>query len=297
MGSLIEITAATDGPTAALAAVPAWFATWEHHLSRFEPLSDLSRLNASSGTPQPVSDTLFTVLRAALAAAEATAGLVTPTVHAALVAAGYDRSFETGLSGPRRDADPSGSAAVPDWRGIVLDPGPQTVTLPAGLTLDLGGTAKGWCADQTAQALAAAAPVLVNAGGDIAVSGPLPDGSAWRIAITDPRDPTTVCAELFVEHGGVATSGIDYRRWQQGDTLAHHLIDPRTGRPSDSDVLTATVVAPTAAAADVAAKMVLLLGCDAGLTWLDRQPGLAGLVVRRDGTMVETDALDAYLWP
>jgi thiamine biosynthesis lipoprotein len=94
---------------------------------------------------------------------------------------------------------------------------------------------------------------------------------------------------------GVATSGRNYRRWQRGGAWKHHIIDPRTGEPAETDVLSATVIAPTVLEAEVAAKVVLILGSREGLAWLGAKPNYAGLVVLEDGQIVRGPRINPYL--
>jgi thiamine biosynthesis lipoprotein len=102
---------------------------------------------------------------------------------------------------------------------------------------------------------------------------------------------------LDLQAGGVATSGRDYRRWQQNGAWQHHLIDPRSGVPADTDVLAATIIAPSAGEAEIAAKVVLLLGSAAGLDWLDARPTLAGLLVLESGEVLYSRRLPDFLEP
>ena len=305
MGS--QMLAAVDSPApeaaALLAEVPAWFAEWEQALSRFKDDSELSRLNrtAGSGALVPVSDTFWTVLERALAAAQATAGLVTPTVLNALEAAGYRASFDAmrreagGASAPADGAPAPPAPGLARWREIERDPVSHAVRLPAGVRLDFGGVAKGWAADEAVRRLAALGPALVNAGGDIAASGLMRGGTGWLIGIEAPLGlefpADTELARIDLRGGGVATSGRDYRRWQQNGAWQHHLIDPRSGVPADTDVLAATVIAPTASEAEIAAKVVLLLGSEAGLAWLEARPALAALLVLETGQVVTSSRL------
>ncbi|MBC8159712.1 MAG: FAD:protein FMN transferase [Roseiflexaceae bacterium] len=279
-----------------LAQVPQWFTDWEAYLSRFRADSELSQLNRACGAPFVASTLLLEVVDAALQAAHATEGIVTPTVLDALEAAGYVCSFERLLHRDAPALQQWGDNVVPDWRAITLDRVNRTITLPAHTRLDLGGVAKGWAADQAIRQLAAVGPALVDAGGDIAVSGPRADGSAWAVGVADPFDGTQQRELLLLTHGGVATSGRDYRRWQQNGIWQHHLLDPRTGVPSASDVISATVVAPTACEAEVAAKVALLLGSAAGLGWLEARPTLAGLVICDDRTLRRSSKLDSFCW-
>lgn len=272
MGSTMRALVDRDDAVAArsLACVPGWFAAWERTFSRFDPGSELSRLNAHGVAD--VSPELFEVVALAVRAARASDGLVTPTVLGALLSAGYDRSFER-LQDCRSGA--VSHAPVPDIADVSLDAGARRIRLRRGATLDLSGFVKGWAADRAAALLGVIAPALVDAAGDVRAAGAPPGG--WRIAVDDgrPRAPGVIALRA----GGVATSGRDFRVWRAGGVLHHHLIDPRSGRPSESDVRVATVIAPTASRAEIAAKQLLLLGAARGLAWIDGQPELVARVV------------------
>jgi len=287
---------------ASLAQVPAWFEEWEGHLSRFREDSELSQLNRQGSAPKVVSPVLWAVLEAACQGARMSGGLVVPTVLPALEAAGYDRTFEAVAAGQPAAMEvtaasaAASASAAPDWRAIQRHARSHTVRLPLGVRLDFGGIAKGWAADQAARRLAETGPALVDAGGDIAVSGPMADGSCWPIGVADPLVPEDQLYLLGLANACVATSGRDYHRWQRGGVWQHHILDPRTGQPAETNVLSATVIAPSAREAEVAAKTVLILGEQAGLEWLEARPALAGLVVLDGGQVITSLRLPAYLW-
>ena len=297
MGS--RMLALLDGDSsqaeALLGCVPAWFEEWEQVLSRFRPGNELDRLNCSGGQPIAVSQTLWEVFQAARTAEQFTGGLVAPTILDALVGAGYDRSFEsvlpyqTGISFALNDLPaPSGV--------IVWDVTTRSLVLPDSVHLDLGGIAKGWAADQAVRRLACLGPALVDAGGDIAISGLLNNGQAWPIGIDDPFSVGAHFEILKLARCGVATSGKDYHRWLKDGIWHHHIIDPRTGLPAQTDVLTATVVAPTVMEAEAAAKAVLILGSLAGVNWLEADSGLAGLLVLENGDCIYSRNMKNVLW-
>lgn len=282
-----------------LSDVPTWFSIWERHLSRFLPTSELSRLNHAAGASVVVSTVLWGVLQVACGAAEQSAGLVTPTLLPALEAAGYDRDFAQLSEPPARPDLQTRGADVPHleaWRSITLDAGTHSVTLPRGVRLDLGGVAKGWAADTAMRRLQGSGPALVDAGGDVAISGPRADGSPWPIAVANPEDDQQPLDLLMVGRGGIATSGRDHRRWRQHGCWQHHLFDPRTGRPAQTDLLTVTVVAPTVMAAEMAAKTVLVLGSAAGLAWIEARPAFAALLVAENGRVQRSARLWPYRW-
>jgi len=95
---------------------------------------------------------------------------------------------------------------------------------------------------------------------------------------------------------GVATSGTDYRRWKQGGRWSHHIIDPRTGQPAQTDIVTATVIAPNAMTAEMAAKSTLILGSERGLEWIETRPELAARLVLETGELLDSHHLEQYLW-
>lgn len=275
-----------------LSAVPGWFAAWEQRLSRFRPDSELSRLNARPACRVRVSHTLWDVVRVALDTADRSGGLLSPALLNELESAGYDRPFDE-MSG--ESAAPAMRSAA-GWQAIRTDSAERTIQLPAGVRIDLGGTAKGWAADSAARRLTRYGAALVDAGGDIAVRGPRSDGEPWTIAVADPIQPDRDLALLRIVSGGVATSGIDYRRWRKDGVWKHHLIDPRTGEPAETDLVSATVVGPSTVEAEAAAKIVMLLGAEAGMARIEANPALACLTVDRDGGVRTSTALERYLW-
>jgi FAD:protein FMN transferase len=289
-----QMLALLDGNLSAtlLGPVPLWFETWEQALSRFRANSELSQLNQRAGQWVRVSPVLWEVARLSLQAARWTEGLITPTILNALEAAGYDRTFA------EITADDRSFTPQPDgqWRAIERNSTTRSILLPPTVRLDLGGVAKGWAADKAAKSLGQHGPALIDAGGDIAISGPRADGTPWPIGISDPFQPDRHFETLKIAKGGVATSGRDYRRWQKGGVWQHHIIDPRTGLPAQTDVLSVTVVAPSTFEAEVAAKVILLSGSGAGLEWLEEQADTAAVIVREDGRAVYSAQLSNYLW-
>ena len=308
MGSRIEafITSESKEAYALLDQVPQWFEDWEQTLSRFRLDSELSRLNRRPNQSIPVSPTLWDILQIALQAEEESYGLVTPAVLDALEYAGYDRSFEKLQTNERDDQDNQsfiinpGSYAdyaykpVADIQHILLDEPNRTVTLPEGLRLDFGGSAKGWAAHQAAQRLSACCPAMVNAGGDIAISNPGKAPQSWNIDIQDPFSTEAVISIIKIDHGGVATSGIDYRKWGSVNQHRNHIIDPRTGLSVQNEVISSTIIASNLMEAEMAAKTTLLLGSQAGMEWLNARPYLAGLMVLDDRSITQTNNIQQY---
>jgi thiamine biosynthesis lipoprotein len=243
-------------------------------LTRFDARSDLCALNADPRAVVPASADLRAAVTAALAGAARTGGLADPTLLGALERAGYDRTLTGRPRTPlraavaaapaRRPARPHPAAA---WRAVTVDDGAGTIARTPGIRLDLGGSAKGFIADRVAAALARYGPCAADCGGDLRVHG------AHDVLVEHPFGGESI-ATLSLCDGAVATSGVDARLWGHA---AHHLLDPATGRPAWTGVVSATALAPTAAEAEALAKAALLSGPRAGLALLRRHGGVLAL--------------------
>ena len=271
MGTDVELL--LDAPAGAgdeaFAAVEREFERLEALLSRFRPDSELSRLNRE-GSLEAGPD-LARVTALAVAARLRTRGRFDPTVHDALVAAGYDRTFEELGNGTVAN----GSAARCGGE-VAVDERSGRIRLAPGVHLDLGGIGKGYAVDRACDLLAQAGPCLVNAGGDLAARG-----RAWPVGV-ETREGTLT---LELDGGALATSGTDRRRWRTAAGNAHHLIDPASGRPAESDLLRVTVVASEAVEAEVLAKSLFLAGADEAKAEAD-DLGAPCVLVLADGRTV-----------
>lgn len=258
--------------------------------SRFRPDSQLQHANRNAGRPTPVGRELVDLISTALAAARDSNGLVDPTLGADLARWGYDRDItavgESIASPPADSLIRTRSSA--GWQHVILNAEMGLLTVPLGVQLDLGATAKARTADLLAGQLAErfATGVLVELGGDLAVAGPHPGG--WPISVAEQEGGGGDVVVLT--GGGLATSTTTVRRWQHNGRQAHHLLDPRTGSPAEGPWRTVTVAAPSTVAANTASTAAIVLGADAR-SWL-RQRGLAARLVDRRGSVVTTPG-----WP
>lgn len=253
MGTWVEclVDAPPSNPLReALEAVEHEFGRLERMLSRFRADSELSRLNRERAI-EDASRELVELTALALDARARTGGRFDPTLHDALVAAGYDRTFDelTDAGAPAVLA-PGGGKVTGGGRVTVSE---RRIELGPGASLDLGGIAKGYAADRCVARLSAFGPALVNAGGDLAISGPRA-GGPWPVGVDLPSGTLT----LALGGGGLATSGRDRRRWRRGGEDRHHLIDPSTLRPAEGRPLSVTVTAASATEAEIRAKHLFL---------------------------------------
>jgi thiamine biosynthesis lipoprotein len=254
-------------PEEAAARVRDYVLAFDAHLSRFQPDSQLCRLNADPRDEVPASPLLCSAVAAGRWAAERSGGLVDPTMLAPLEDAGYRTSLKGVCPAPLGDAlacAPARRAAQPGarsrWREIAVDSTRGVIRRPAGVRIDSGGSGKGLCADIVAQMLSGYSRFVVDCGGDLRVGGPAARTTPYRVEVEHPL--TRECAATIpAGSGGVATSGINSRVWRlPGGGFAHHLIDPSTGRPAWTGLVSATALAPTTLEAETLAKMALLLG-------------------------------------
>ncbi len=275
-------------PDAAAARVERFLHAYDRALSRFKPDSELCALNSDPRSVVPASDLLRSAIRAALAAAERSGGLVDPTIHDALIEAGYRESWDharrldlrealAAVPAPRRPAlaDPASR-----WREVGVDDREGTITRPPGVRMDTGGTGKGHAADLAATLLDGYAHWAVDCGGDLRAG---PDGGATRRVDVEHPFTGELLEGFTIGGGAVATSGIRARIWHGDDgTVRHHLLDPATGRPVFSGLIAVTAIAPSAVEAETLAKIALLSGPRAAREVLARH---GGVTFDEDGRM------------
>jgi thiamine biosynthesis lipoprotein len=295
-----SIILAAEGEDAAVetgfAQAQSFIEESEKRFTRFSESSELSQLNRSAGEWFNASPDMMAVISEALWLHNQTRGLFDPGILNALEQAGYDRTIdEVQLHGARAVTGPKSIGPV-DFGDILLDPEENRIWMPAGLRIDLGGIAKGWIAERAAEILSGwSSACAVNAGGDGFMVG-LPAGEqSWHVALEDPNETGREMALLELQPGAVATSTVTKRRWEQAGKTQHHLIDPRTQKPAETDWLSVTAVAAHTTEAEVFAKCLLL----GGSREADHITVMAqGFDQHYDGPGVEFIAIDAnnQLW-
>lgn len=308
-----------DSLTGVLAVVDDELASLDEQASRFRDDSEISVLHAAGAGSYRISDGLADAIRTALAAAAWTAGRCDPTVGGALIRIGYDRDFAAIEANDAPLSQDSGAAA--DWQAIRLRG--NELTMPAGVLVDLGATAKGLGADRAAAAAYASAGdggVLVSLGGDLAVAGRPPAGG-WPVLIADEHrqvrgarnlarraagdgqpggtaDPA-IAQQVRLSRGGLATSSSTCRRWVRAGRVMHHIVDPGTGMPAAGPWRTVTVAAASCAEANAAATAAIVAG-EAAPGWL-ADHGLPARLITHDGQITRTggwpEAEDGHVSP
>jgi thiamine biosynthesis lipoprotein len=265
--------------------------------SRFIAESDVSRLNRAAGAPVKVAPATVELIGRAAEGWRLTEGLFDPTLLNEIVAAGYDRDFDDvrdNGGGPASDATPLRPPG-PEFP-VSVDVESSTASVAAEVGFDSGGIGKGLGADLVAAALRreGASAAIVNLGGDLRAAG-APASGPWKVGLDNPFDiggPPAV--QLVLRDGALATSTTLVRRWKQRGEERHHLIDPRTGRPCESDVASVSVVADCGWRAEALAKAALLVGVDRALPLLAANSA-TGLVVDWRGRVHAAPGIQTYL--
>jgi FAD:protein FMN transferase len=255
---------------------------WAAHLSRHSDLSDLSALNADPRSAVDVRPTLAAALLAGLVAADASEGFTDITLlDSRLLAEGVGDSVGR-----------TPASRLTEWQIRSGKRGSAVVNRPPGLRFDLGGVGKGWLADRALHLMSGWPSVVVDADGDLAIR--CAPGKFWEIGIDDPRESDSQIATLYLKvpsrgepgRWGVATSGISIHRWNVDGVTTHHLIDPRTGRPAETDVVQATVIAGSALRAEALAKAAVIAGRDDGFALLERAHVAGAVLLTTSGDVL-----------
>jgi thiamine biosynthesis lipoprotein len=284
------VTADSDRLAAAKAGSERLLEAIDRACSRFRPDSDLVRANRAAGNWVRVDPLLSQAVAVAIQAAEATAGLVDPTLGGQLVALGYDRDLKEVRAAEPEAAEyasdrlvstsPGLPALAQGWRAIGIDP-TGGLRVPKGVSLDLGATGKAFAADLIAATVPAltGTSLVISLGGDVAIGQFDADVHPWRIAVAErPEQADGPEAEIVVlEEGALATSSVLARRWRHGGGIVHHLLDPSTGLPVRPYWSTASVCAGSCAEANAASTAAIVMGERAG-EWLEQQDFAARLV-------------------
>ena len=263
-------------------------ARYEKLLSKTIPGSDVSRINGAMGKTVTVDPETWDILRRAKEISALTGGAFSVTI--APVTALWTFTGTTTNSVP---TDETRLAALPLVDDQKIELGDDyTVTLPAGMQIDLGGIAKGYIADKVAEIIRAKAGAgIISLGGNVYTVGCKPDGSKFSVAITDPQTPSTSRSVIYTRDCTVVTSGTYERGFNFGGVRYHHILDPETGWPAQSDLVSASFVMDSSMMADALATACIVIGSEKSLA-LAKEQGLDALFITADGTMLFTEGFE-----
>ena len=284
MGS--DVVAMLNGPSELSGTAEAILSRLEAVWSRFVEESDVSRLNRSNDWVSVSSDTIILFQRA-LSAWEITAGVFDPTILPSLVAAGYGESRSERPGRSILDA-PTVRGASPGMAQIDIDPACGRIRLGDSIAFDPGGIGKGLAADIVATRLieAGARSCMVAVGGDVRVAGNTPRD--WTVEVESPFNPNDTIATLRILDGAVCTSSVRAKSWENDGEAMHHIINPFTGAPSGSSIVSATVVAGEAWMAEALCKAVIMTEPLDAIAYCQSH-GVEAIIVDIEGIIWTTD--------
>lgn len=282
----IEAYGETAACQAAFEEARALCRRYERLFSRTLPHSDIARINSAHGQPVAIDPLTYDLLSKAIAYCAESEGAFDITVGPAV------RLWNFHEGTVPDDGALAEAVRHVDWRALKLwEEGGACFAQLADpdAAVDAGGIAKGWIADALVAAMEAhgLSGTIVNLGGNVAVSGTKPTGDPWRVGIRDPRDPSQLIGAVPLVAGSAVTSGVYERCFTAPDgTFYHHILDPRTGRPVETDVAGVTVICEKSIDAEGFSTTLLALGLERGLALARRHPEiLQAFFIAPDGAI------------
>ncbi len=264
---------------------------YEKLFSRFDEQSQLFRINNAHGAPVDVDSELAQFIKTSLAYCEASNGLFDITMGSVTRL----WNFKNGTI-PAKD-DVHAALEHVNWRGVHVNGSTVQLADPEAC-LELGGIAKGYIADGVLDVLArhGVEHAIVNLGGNVAVMGGRPDGTPWQVGLRQPIAShgipvTATFAAVGVASGSVVTSGVYERAFTSDGKAYHHIIDPRTGFPAESDVVSATVVSHTSLEGDGYSTSLILMGVEGALQFAAQHPEIDIVLVDTQGRVFATPGI------
>lgn len=268
----------------------------ERRMSAFLPGSDLSRIrDHAGGCFQRIHEDTFLLLRKAVGFGAVTQGVFDLTVRPLVRLWGINKKGDFIPS----ETEIRKELALVDYRSVRLDREMQSCRLAKeGQSIDLGGIAKGYAADEARRILKenGVRSALINLGGNISAVGNRPDGRPWKIGIQNPVAPRGEFAALLsVTDEAVVTSGCNERFFVKDGVCYHHILDPRTGRPAHSSVLSVTAVCGCSSDADALTTACFILGPEKSFPLL-REFRAEAVFIMEDQSAIVTRGLKDHIF-
>ena len=284
------LAAATEEAEAALAAAEERILTLEADLDPENETGSVHALNAGAGTMVPVSRDCYELLAATMDVWAATGGALDPGVYPLSKAWGFIGGDYRVPSREEIDA----LLAAKDTAGIQADGESCTAAIPAGMEISFGASAKGYAAQAVCGLLAelGVERAVISLGGNVQTLGEhKPDGSPWKVAVTDPRDPGSYLGVLETGQAAVVTSGGYQRNFTQDGVTYIHILDPSTGYPVDNGLTSVTVVAEDGTLADALSTALFVLGEEGALAYYEAAGNFELVLVTEDDRVIVTPGL------
>ncbi len=298
MGTVIQITFWHDDEAAAAAAAGAVFEEMKRldpEMTTWHPESEVSQVNAAAGVSAvKVSDETFEVIARGTEMAQRSKGLFDLTVGSYKGLWKFDEDMDGTLPAP---AEVAARKKLVNWRDVILDKKARTVKLRRkGMSITLGGIAKGYAVDKSAALLREKgfSDFILQAGGDMFVSGKK-DTAPWVVGIRDPRGARdAMFAVAPVEDHSFSTSGDYERGFVKGDVRYHHILDPRTAFPATAS-RSVTVLAKDAFTADAWSKVLFIMGWKRAMPLVEKMPDFEAVFIDADNNVHVSSGLKGKL--
>ena len=283
MSTYMTITANGVEAQAAIDAAQTEIYRLENELSRNLDASEISKINSNSGNgPVTVSQETFNIIADAVSYSELTNGAFDITIAPVMDIWGFkDSNYRVPAASEIQTA-----LALVDWSRIILDSANLTVELPdAGMELDLGGIAKGYASNRVQEVMRGfdVTSALISLGGNVAVFGPKADGSLWKIAISDPQAPDSYIGVLQATDVSVITSGGYERNFTKDGITYIHIMDPATGSPVQTDLLSVSIISPDGVQGDSLSTALFVMGKDKAIAYWQAHKDFACVLVTTTG--------------
>lgn len=286
MDTTMTLTAYGDHAGEALDAAKSEIERLDALFSISSETGDIYKLNRDH-TATLQEDTL-SLLSRALEVSASTDGIFDCTIQPVMEAWGFTtENYRVPSSDELSDL-----LAHVDYTQVQLDG--STAVIPDDVQVDLGGIAKGFTSDRMMQVFSenGVTSGIISLGGNVQALGTKPDGSRWRVAVQDPENSEENFAVVEIEDEAVITSGGYQRYFEQDGTIYHHIIDPRTGTPADSGVVSSTIISHDGTLSDGLSTSLFIMGVDDALDyWRAHSDEFDAILMDKDGKVYVTKGI------
>ncbi|MCR5485578.1 MAG: FAD:protein FMN transferase [Clostridiales bacterium] len=288
MDTVMTLTAYGKDTSAALDTAAKTIRELDKKLSYSGKESEVYKLNSSGGKPVKADDDLLTPLKVSLDVSEKSGGALDVTVFPVVKAWGFISKEYTVPT----DNKLASLLKNVDWSSVKISE--DSVSVPENAEIDLGAVAKGYASERAAETLISKGvkSAVISLGGNVRTVGTKPDGSKWNVAVVDPTEPgTKTVGTLKLGETSVVTSGGYQRYFEKNGKRYHHIIDPKTGRPAESGLISVTVVCDDGTYADALSTALFVLGLDKAMEYYREYGGFEAVFITDDKKITVTDGL------
>lgn len=262
---------------------------YEARLSVTKETSEIAMLNKSGGEYKKVSTDIYNIINSAKRVNEITDGAFDISVYPIVKAWGFTGDE---YRVPNQDEIDRLKLNV-NSKNIILDSDTLSVRLTTGMQIDLGGIAKGYISSKMISSMekSGVESAIVSLGGNVQVLGTKPDGSAWRVGIQHPDYSDCYIGVLSLINEAAITSGGYQRYFVQDGKTYHHIIDPDTGAPAETDILSVTVVTDKPIDGDGLSTAFFVMGTEKTLRFLEESPEYKAVILTKDYNLLVSKEL------